>query len=207
MAMRICIQEHLQFKNGPKEWRLESSRKVYDDSKYMTLYEDTLDLGGRDNNNKKIYLRGIRRNYSTIVPFISDNEILAIKSYRHLVDSVQIEVPAGYIENGETPEQAAVRELEEETGYKAKEILRVGSYTLDYSMFEQKGYIFAAYGLAKEGVHQKLGRMEKIEVAIVSIEEIRKLLYNGTILNAASIVALYKTLDYHDRHYKKYTVS
>ena len=190
----------MQFKNGPSGWRLESSRKVYGGSKYLTLHEDVLDLGGGEGDkNKKVYLRGIRPDYATIVPFVSDNEILMIKSYRHLVDSLQIEVPAGYIENGETPEQAALRELEEETGYRAKEILYVGSYTLDYSMFEQKGHIFATYDLttAEGKGKQKLGRMERIEIAIMSIEKIRELLLNGTILNAASIVALYRALDYH----------
>ncbi len=133
--------------------KLESSRNVYDSSSYLTLYEDILDLG--EGKNKKVYLRGIRPNYATVVPFVSDNEILAIKSFRHLVDSVQIEVPSCYLENAETPEQAVVRELEEETGYKAKEVLYVGSYTLDYSMFEQKGHIFAAYGLTTKGQGSK----------------------------------------------------
>ena len=185
----------MPFKNAPPGWRLESSKEVYSSS-YMTLYEDNLDLDGRE----KIYLRGRRRDYSTIVPFVSQDKILMIKSYRHLVDSVQIEVPSGYIEQGESPEQAAIRELEEETGYRAKKIVHVGSYTLDYSMFEQTGNVFAAYDLAKEG-KTNFGRMEKIEVAIKPIKEIQKLLLNGTILNAASIVALYRALDYHDRNY------
>ena len=67
----------------------------------IELYEDTLELGV---GAKKIYLRGLRRNYSTIGRFLSANQILAIKSYRHIVDSVQIEAPSGYIEKGESPE-------------------------------------------------------------------------------------------------------
>jgi ADP-ribose pyrophosphatase len=181
----------MTFENAPTGWRLKESKEVYSNY-YLTLYEDRLDLAGKE----KIYLRGKRRDYSTVVPFLSQNEILMIKSYRHLVDSVQIEVPSGYIEPGESPEQAAVRELEEETGYKAKRMILVGRYTLDYSMFEQTGNVFAAYNLAKEG-KTNFGRMERIELAIKPIEEIRELLSNGTILNAASIVALYRALDYH----------
>jgi ADP-ribose pyrophosphatase len=173
---------------------MESSREVYSNS-YLKLYEDKLDLNGKE----KIYLRGRRRDYSTIVPFVSQNEILTIKSYRHLVDSVQIEVPSGYIEQGESPEQAAIRELEEETGYKAKRIVLVGRYTLDYSMFEQTGNVFAAYDLVQEG-KTNFGSMEKIELAIKPIKEIKELLFNGTILNAASIVALYRALDYHNSY-------
>jgi ADP-ribose pyrophosphatase len=187
----------MSFKNSPPNWRLKASKEVYSNY-YMTLYEDKLDLDGKE----KVYLRGKRRDYSTIVPFVSQNEILMIKSYRHLVDSVQIEVPSGYIEPGESPEQAALRELEEETGFKAKRIVLVGSYTLDYSMFEQTGNVFAAYDLAREG-KTNFGRMEKIESSIKPIKEIEELLFNGTILNAASIVALYRALDYHNRSYAR----
>ena len=53
--------------------------------------------------------------------------------------------------------------------------------TLDYSMFEQKGHIFAAYGLTTKGAgQQKLGRMEIIEIAIMPVEKIKELLLNGT---------------------------
>lgn len=187
----------MTFKNAPAGWQLKESKRVYSNN-YLTLYEDRLDLDGKE----KMYLRGRRRDYSTIVPFVSQDEVLIIKSYRHLVDSVQIEVPSGYIEQGESPKQAAIRELEEETSYKAKRIVPVGKYTLDYSMFEQTGNVFAAYDLAKEG-KTNFGRMERIELAIKPIKEIQELLFNGTILNAASIVALCRALDYHNRSYAK----
>lgn len=184
----------LMFKNAPKGWKVDSTKNVYVND-LIELYEDTLELGAR---GKKVYIRGIRRNYSTIVPFISRTQILAIKSYRHIVDSVQIEVPSGYIENGESPQDAAIRELKEETGYAAKRIVPIGSYTLDYSMFEQTGNIFVAYDLIKKG-EQSLGNMERIELTILTINEISRLLFDGKIINAASIVALYKAIDYHQR--------
>jgi len=177
--------------NAPKEWKIISSKKAYS-NEFLYVYEDKFDLNGIE----KIYIRGIRKDYSTIVPFISKDEILIIKSYRHLVDSIEIEVPSGYIDEGETAEQAAIRELKEETGYKAKDIISIGSYTLDYSMFKQKGNIFMAYGLNKEQ-EQSLGIMEKIDVEIIKIKEIEKLLLQGRISNAASIVAFYRALDYH----------
>jgi 8-oxo-dGTP pyrophosphatase MutT (NUDIX family) len=107
-------------------------------------------------------------------------------------------VPSGYIENGESPEYAAMRELKEETGYAAKRMVLIGSYTLDYSMFEQTGNIFVAYDLIKEG-EQSLGNMERIDLTILTINEISRLLLEGIIINAASIVALYKAIDYHQR--------
>ena len=189
------------FRNAPPGWRIKSTKQIYSND-LIKLFEDTLDLDGED----KIYIRAIRRNYSTIVPFISKNELLVIRSYRHLVDSIQVEAPSGYIEDAESPDQAAKRELQEETGYEAKKIVSLGCYTLDYTMFEQKGNVFAAYDLVDyntaEGKSKKqsLGKMEKIETDIVTIDGIKQLLSEGKILNAASIVAFHKALDFHERY-------
>lgn len=179
-------------KNAPAGWKVKSSRKVYDNF-YLRVYEDVLDLDGKD----KLYIRARRPDYCSVVPFTPDGRILTIRSYRHLVDSWQLEVPSGYIKKGETARHAAIRELEEETGYRAKKLVSVGSYTLDYSMFAQTGNVFAAYGIEKSG-RQRLGRMEKIELEFVPIEKIKKMLQKGTVLNAASIVALYRAMQYHE---------
>lgn len=183
---------HNFVKNAPVGWKVKSSKKVYDNY-YLRVYEDVLDLAGK----AKLYIRARRPDYCTIVPFTLDGQILTIKSYRHLVDSWQVEVPSGFIERGETPRQAAVRELGEETGYKPKRMVYVGSYTLDYSMFAQKGNIFAAYGIEQSG-RQRLGRMERIKLEFVSIEKIKKMLLRGQILNAASITALYRAIQYYE---------
>jgi ADP-ribose pyrophosphatase len=179
-------------KNAPAGWKVKSSKKVYDNY-YLKVYEDVLDLAGKE----KLYIRARRPDYCTIVPFTSDGQILTIKSYRHLVDSWQMEVPSGFIDRGETPRRAAARELGEETGYRAKKMIHVGSYTLDYSMFAQKGNVFAAYGIEQSG-RQRLGRMEKIKLELISINKVKAMLLNGRILNAASMVALYRAIQYHE---------
>ena len=178
-------------KNAPNDWKVNSVKKVYSND-LIELYEDILDLNGIE----KVYTRAVRKDYSTVVPFVS-NEILVIKSYRYLVDSIQIEIPSGYIDEGESPKEAAIRELKEETGYSAKDVISIGHYTLDYSMFDQRGNLFVAYGLVKVG-NQSLGIMEKIDVERMSIKEIKRLLFEGKIVNAASIVALYRALDFHE---------
>lgn len=66
-------------------------------------------------------------------------------------------------------------------------------------MFEQKGNVFVAYGLDNKG-KQSLGKMEKIVIDTITINEVKRLLSQGKILNAASIVAFYKALDIHERH-------
>lgn len=177
--------------NSPEDWKTVSTKNVYSNY-FLELYEDTLNIKGIN----KTYIRGIRKDYSSIVPFISNEEILIIKSYRHLVGSFEIEVPSGYIDDGETAIEAAKRELEEETGYVSKNLIPIGFYTLDYTMFKQRGNLFIAYDLAREK-EQTLGLMEKIEIEIMDVKDIETLLLEGRILNAASIVALYRAINYH----------
>lgn len=175
----------------PEGWKIDSVNHIHS-NEFVQLYEDIIHIRGKE----KVYTRIKRKDYSTIVPFISNDQILVIKSYRHLVDSIQIEVPSGYIETGEEPQEAAMRELKEETGYAAKEFIQIGTYTPDYTMFEQKGNLFVAYHLVNEG-DQELGTMELIEPAILTIKEIMKLLSEGKILNASSIVAFYWAINFH----------
>ena len=82
----------MQLNNAQKDWKLVSTTNVYSDH-YIHLYEDILNIGRKE----KTYIRGVRKDYSTIVPFVSDDEILVIESYRHVVDSIQIEVSSGYL--------------------------------------------------------------------------------------------------------------
>jgi hypothetical protein len=65
--------------------------------------------------------------------------------------------------------------------------------------------MFAAYDLINNNTEvtsnkQSLGKMEKIEVGIITVDDIKQLLYDGKILNAASIVAFHKALDFHERY-------
>jgi ADP-ribose pyrophosphatase len=174
-------------------WKTVETKNIYS-NKYIELYEDVMEINGK----KKTYTRGIRRDYSTVVPFISSDKILIIKSFRHFVNSIQIEVPSGYIEDNETPETAAIRELREETGYRPGRIINIGTYTLDYSMFQQVGNLFVAYDLVKEG-EQELGLMELIEPTIMTVSEIRTLLQECKILNSSSIVAIYRAIDFNKK--------
>ena len=66
-------------------------------------------------------------------------------------------------------------------------------------MFEQRGNLFVAYDLINDPKKRSLGTMEKIEIDILTIDQIEKLLSEGKILNAASIVAFYKALSFHKR--------
>jgi len=62
------------------------------------------------------------QDYICLLAILDDKEILLVKQYRAAIDRVSLELPAGLVEKDETPEQCAIRECREETGYEPKDL-------------------------------------------------------------------------------------
>lgn len=93
-----------------KKWKLLKTDSVYE-SKWMSLFSDTFELP-----NGKVgteYLRVHRDNYVVIFAINKNNEVLIERQYRRGVDLINTELPAGNLDAGEKPEEAAIRELKE----------------------------------------------------------------------------------------------
>lgn len=76
---------------------------------------------------------------------------LMVKQWRHGENSLSIEFPGGVIDNGETPEQAAARELLEETGCKAEKLTKLGSCNPNPALFSNHIHVFLAEQLIQTG--------------------------------------------------------
>lgn len=96
-----------------KSWKLISSKNVLS-SKWMSVEKRTYELPGGKVVDDFYHLK--RSDYVLIIAQNNQNEIAVIKQYRRGVDDEVYELPAGWIEKGESPKEAALRELEEETG-------------------------------------------------------------------------------------------
>ena len=107
---------------------------------------------------------------------------------------MQIEVPAGMIDQGETPMEAALRELKEETGLSAREIVDCGFLYASAGSTTEKMYLFIAYcddeTISTEGLHFS----EKIDVEFFSIEQVQKLIDENQINHSALQVLFYRCL-------------
>ena len=102
------------------------------------------------------------------------------------------------IEKGETEEEGAVRELEEETGYRAKNIKKLREVYPAIGYSNEKTIIFLAKDLVK--THRHLDETEDIEVLELPIEEVKEMLDNGEIKTSSEAVGL---LNYFMYEYKK----
>ena len=111
-----------------------------------------------ENEKKNYYVLNIPDS-SVILPITKNNEFIIIKQFRESLDNYSLELPAGFIDENETPQQAAERELFEETGYISKEFIYLGIGRLMINRTNSVQHLFAA-----KNINQKSKPKENIEV-------------------------------------------
>jgi len=141
----------------------------------------------------KLLKNGGSGNAAIILPITQEgNVILVVEPRVFTKETVGVELPAGYIEVGETETLAAARELEEETGYVAEKIELLTEYYQDQGCSEACNKCFLATGCKKKKA-QQLDESEFIKYFECSYEEALELLELGYIKDAGSIIALEKS--------------
>src|SRR5262249_45971693 len=120
-----------------------------------------------------------------------DNVIL-IRQYRHATGRELIEIPAGGLKQDEDPKLAAIRELEEETGYLAANMIERGGFWMTPGFTTEFMYVFEATGLTKTQINPD--EDEVIEIDIVSNQEALAMIDDGRIQDSKSIASLLKVL-------------
>ena len=155
------------------------------------------------NNNETIRREGVIRRIGSvdavaIFAITEDKNILLVVQPRVALPTdtkVDIEIPAGYIEIDETPEQAGIRELREETGFTAEDIKIIDSYFPSLGYSGERIHIALASN-CKQKYEQDLDKDEYVKYIKVSIKEFKFLLDNGYILDATARLAYYRSLEY-----------
>ena len=147
------------------------------------------------NGNKVIYREHVKAgNASVILPITEDNKVIMIQEPRTPIGKVILALPAGIIEAGEDASKAAIRELEEETGYLAENIEFLRQYHPSVGYSDEKIKIYLATNMKKTKQH--LDDEEDIEVVEVPLEELIEMLDKNEIITASSTIALMHYLLY-----------
>ena len=127
-------------------------------------------------DNKKVHREHVLAGDAAIILAIDENnEVLMVQEPRTPIGKIILSLPAGMIEPGEKSEDGAIRELEEETGYRAKNIklLRYEYPSIGYS--NERSLIFLARDLEK--THRNLDDTEDIKVVKIKLDELKKIRY------------------------------
>jgi ADP-ribose pyrophosphatase len=130
------------------------------------------------------------RDWINIIPLTPDNQVVMARQYRHGTREITLEIPGGLVDPGDTSEEAARRELLEETGYEAKEVIFLGSACPQPAILNNRSVTYLARGVQRAQEPQ-LDETEDIEVVLVPLSEIPGLIRGGEITNAMVILAFY----------------
>lgn len=136
-------------------------------------------------------LRSNPRGAVLIVPMLDAETVLLVREYAAGVHRYELGLPKGRIEEGEAPEQAADREMQEEIGYGARSLRTIASLTVAPGYLSHVTHIV----LARDLYEQRLpgDEPEEMEVVPCSLREIDRLLEREDFTEARSIAALYMT--------------
>lgn len=140
-------------------------------------------------NGRHTDMAFIRHPGSTaVVPLLEDNTIVMEVQYRHPVGEYLLEIPAGTLEPGESPLNCAKRELLEETGFQAQELIQLGKIHMIPAYSDEEIHVFIAKGLMP--AEQNLDPDEIIEVAKYPLEKAVQMIDEGKITDALTILSI-----------------
>ncbi len=122
------------------------------------------------------------------LPIFADGRVALVRQYRHPAGRELLEIPAGKIEEGESPDECARREIEAETGARPGKMEKIAEFYSTPGFCEEKLYVFLATGL--EPASQDLDDDEALDVVYLSLDEAIALARKGEIEDSKTLIAL-----------------
>jgi len=165
-------------------WKTLASEKKADFPLFK-VFEDLVEL---PNGLKLDYYRIEKIPVVTILPIFSD-KIVMVKQYRYPINSYSLELPAGHIKGDETPEESAIRELKEETGFTTNKIEKLLSYYPSTEYSDQVYHIFMAKDLMKGEPDRE--KYEIMDIELLKTEVVIDKIMDEEIIDGRTITAVF----------------
>jgi len=133
-----------------------------------------------------------------IVAFTDQAKLILIRQFRHGIEGATLEIPGGMVDPGESSKETAIRELEEETGFKPGLVFELGSSLPNPAIQSNRMHHYLAINCQPTG-NVAFDEHESIEVELISKERIRALVEDGTISHSLVLAALLR-FEYYQRN-------
>lgn len=167
------------------EKKIKSS-EVYT-SNFLRIVEDDVLLPNQK-TSKRIVVK--HSGASAILPITSSNDIILVKQFRYPINKVTIEVPAGKLDQGETPLECALRECEEEAHVKPSKVSHVMSIHNCLGYSDEVIHLYIGED-SKHVIHPKAKDPDEFfEIVTYTKKEVQTLLFNQQITDAKTIILL-----------------
>lgn len=163
-----------------------SSEYIFD-GRLLQVYRDTIELpNGKPATREYIKHQGA----VAVVPVTDEGEIIAVRQYRYPVGKVTIEIPAGKLDKGEEPLDAAKRELSEETGVESADIEYIGGLYPSVAYTDEIIHMYVAKNLKYGQMHTDAD--EFLEVVRIRIDDFVDMILKGEIMDSKTQAAVLK---------------
>ena len=143
-----------------------------------------------DSGNKAVREVAEHPGGAVVVPVTDDGKIVMVTQHRFPMNEVLLELPAGKLNKDEDPFICAVRELEEETGYKSNNVKELGSIYTTPGYSTEKLWIYLAKDL-KPGNHNREEGEFGMQVLELSFDEIENKIHSGDIVDSKTICGIF----------------
>jgi len=179
-------------RSRPQPWRIQST-EVVADCRIFKVHKDVT-ISPRTGATHDVFVLE-QPNWVNVIPLTPDEQVVMVEQWRHGTRSVHLETPGGLMEQGETPEQSARRELLEETGYEAGEIVKLGTVHPNPAIQNNVQH----YILAKECrkvADLQLDHAEDINVRLVPLADVARMIQAAEITHGIVIGGFYWLCQY-----------
>jgi ADP-ribose pyrophosphatase len=172
----------------PKQWKVTSSKR---DTSYRIFNLRTDRAVSPRTGQEHDFFILESSSWVNVIPLTSEDNVVMVRQYRHGIQDVTLEIPGGLVEDHDSPEEAAGKELCEETGYRASEMILLGRVYPNPAIQNNVCYTFLAKDVFLAG-DQNLDEKEDIEVLIRPLAEIPRLIREGEITHSLVLAAFYR---------------
>ena len=159
------------------------SEKIYEGT-IINLRRDKVTVQGGTSYREIIEHNG----GAVIAALTEDKKLVMVRQYRKPAGKVMLEVPAGKIDKGEKPLEAAVRELKEETGYTAEKVEFLTEFYPSVGYSEERLYLYLCTGLTPG--ETCFDENEAIEIEEIDLDRLFKMAMSGELDDAKTIIAI-----------------
>lgn len=143
----------------------------------------------REPDGQEIVREVVRHNGGAgALPVFDDGRVALVRQYRHPARRELLEIPAGKLEVGESPAECAARELEQEIGWRAGRLVKLGEFYTTPGFCEEKLYVYLATEL--QPATQQLDEDEVVEIVYMPLTEALDLAVRGELEDSKTLLAL-----------------
>ncbi|MFP6605555.1 MAG: NUDIX hydrolase [Myxococcota bacterium] len=175
-------------KHTPMLWTVVETEKLQD-CRVFDVYRST--ARSPRTGAAHAFFRIEADEWVNVVALTPAQEFVMVRQYRHGSDEITFEIPGGMVDSGETPAEAAVRELLEETGYQGAEPLHLGTVNPNPALFGNGCHTFLVRDAEKTREVENDGDTEHTVVELLPRADLHRRLLAGEIGHALVMAGLY----------------